>query len=193
MTWWKLRRLVTRIWLWVAREKETLLTKVQIWQPFSFVCPLYRLPDFLRRGIISFPCSNDSKNFSMQTDQINLTGSSCLVHFPQYRDDHAVVMVRYGHTPHSFDCVCRLLEFDPHQWNWLFLFRFAFDCLTKMKELAQELTLELGPGTEELTMRFGLHSGPVTAVSLQHIATYNTLASTFTHCSSWWYIKSRVS
>ena len=41
--------------------------------------------------------------------------------------------------------------------------KFSSDCLAKMKELTQELELELGPGTGELTMRFGLHSGPVTA------------------------------
>ena len=53
---------------------------------------------------------------------------------PTPRDDHAVAMVRFAH-----------------------------DCLVRMRVVAEELTLELGPGTEELTMRFGLHSGPVTA------------------------------
>ncbi|CAB9513615.1 Receptor-type guanylate cyclase gcy [Seminavis robusta] len=53
---------------------------------------------------------------------------------PTPREDHAVVMVK-----------------------------FAYDCLTKMQATAQALELELGPGTSELTMRFGLHSGPVTA------------------------------
>ena len=41
--------------------------------------------------------------------------------------------------------------------------KFAYDCLIKMRSLAQSLELELGPGTADLTMRFGLHSGPVTA------------------------------
>lgn len=41
--------------------------------------------------------------------------------------------------------------------------RFAHDCLSKMRSLAQSLELELGPGTGDLTMRLGLHSGPVTA------------------------------
>ena len=41
--------------------------------------------------------------------------------------------------------------------------RFAWDCLVKMKEVTRDLETQLGPGTGELTMRFGLHSGPVTA------------------------------
>lgn len=61
------------------------------------------------------------------------THRTCLFHTGP-RDDHAVAMVRFAH-----------------------------DCLTKMNEVTQTLELELGPGTGDLTMRFGLHSGPVTA------------------------------
>lgn len=57
------------------------------------------------------------------------------------RKDHAVVMVKFSH-----------------------------DCLNKMRQLARSLELELGPGTADLTMRFGLHSGPVT-VSVSQVAT----------------------
>jgi hypothetical protein len=41
--------------------------------------------------------------------------------------------------------------------------RFARDCLSKMTEVTKSLELTLGPDTGDLAMRFGLHSGPVTA------------------------------
>lgn len=41
--------------------------------------------------------------------------------------------------------------------------RFACEARAKMQSLVQELELELGPGTADLKMRVGLHSGPVTA------------------------------
>lgn len=53
---------------------------------------------------------------------------------PEKRKDHAVVMVE-----------------------------FAFRCLLRMRELVSKLELVLGPGTADLSIRVGLHSGPVTA------------------------------
>ena len=53
---------------------------------------------------------------------------------PDPRDDHAVVMVK-----------------------------FARDCRSKMTLLTKELETSLGPDTADLQLRFGLHSGPVTA------------------------------
>jgi hypothetical protein len=53
---------------------------------------------------------------------------------PEPRDDHAVIMAR-----------------------------FAADCRRQMKVLVCRLEVSLGPDTGELLMRFGLHSGPVTA------------------------------
>jgi hypothetical protein len=41
--------------------------------------------------------------------------------------------------------------------------RFARDCLTKMNDLTKRLEVTLGPDTADLTLRIGLHSGPVTA------------------------------
>ena len=41
--------------------------------------------------------------------------------------------------------------------------RFAYQCLIGMKELIKELEAILGPGTSDLALRVGLHSGPVTA------------------------------
>jgi len=40
---------------------------------------------------------------------------------------------------------------------------FANDCLRKMNNLTGKLEVSLGPDTGDLTMRVGLHSGPVTA------------------------------
>eukprot|EP00980_Cylindrotheca_fusiformis_P002188 scaffold500_cov124-Cylindrotheca_fusiformis.AAC.1 len=41
--------------------------------------------------------------------------------------------------------------------------RFARDCMIKMNDLTHKLEITLGPDTGELAMRFGMHSGPVTA------------------------------
>jgi len=41
--------------------------------------------------------------------------------------------------------------------------RFAHECYMKLLSLVRDLEKRLGPDTGDLTMRFGLHSGPVTA------------------------------
>ena len=41
--------------------------------------------------------------------------------------------------------------------------RYARDCLAQMHQLTKKLEVQLGPDTTDLNMRFGLHSGPVTA------------------------------
>lgn len=41
--------------------------------------------------------------------------------------------------------------------------KFAQRCLMRFSELTKELELSLGPGTADLGIRIGLHSGPVTA------------------------------
>ena len=62
------------------------------------------------------------------------------------------------------DCyVCVTGLPDPNDDHALIMTRFAYECLHKMKELTQKLEVTLGPGTTDLAMRFGLHSGPVTA------------------------------
>eukprot|EP00934_Nitzschia_sp_Nitz4_P002667 Nitzschia sp. Nitz4//scaffold18_size181773//138347//144070//NITZ4_001935-RA/size181773-snap-gene-0.276-mRNA-1//-1//CDS//3329540071//2657//frame0 len=53
---------------------------------------------------------------------------------PEERDDHALVMAR-----------------------------FARDCLRRMMHVVRKLESSLGPSTGDLTLRIGLHSGPVTA------------------------------
>jgi hypothetical protein len=57
-----------------------------------------------------------------------------VVGLPEPRDDHAVVMAK-----------------------------FARDCRWQMMELVRDLEKSLGPGTGDLKLRFGLHSGAVTA------------------------------
>lgn len=52
---------------------------------------------------------------------------------------------------------------DPNPQHHLAMARFARDCLTTFECLTQELERELGPGTSDLGLRIGLHSGPVTA------------------------------
>lgn len=41
--------------------------------------------------------------------------------------------------------------------------RFAAECMMKTSEVTRELEPILGPGTGDLQIRIGLHSGPVTA------------------------------
>jgi class 3 adenylate cyclase len=41
--------------------------------------------------------------------------------------------------------------------------RFAWDCMLKMNSLVKQMERTLGPDTCDLAMRFGMHSGPVTA------------------------------
>jgi class 3 adenylate cyclase len=57
--------------------------------------------------------------------------------------------------------VTGLPEAQPN--HAIIMARFAWNCLAKVRELMKELEVQLGPGTGELGMRFGLHSGPVTA------------------------------
>ena len=52
---------------------------------------------------------------------------------------------------------------DPNSDHAVVMARFAFDCMIQMKQLTKKLEVHLGPGTTELSMRFGLHSGAVTA------------------------------
>jgi class 3 adenylate cyclase len=52
---------------------------------------------------------------------------------------------------------------DPQPDHALIMTRYAKECMLQMNELTKELEVALGPDTSELCMRFGLHSGPVTA------------------------------
>lgn len=61
----------------------------------------------------------------------------------------------------SYVAVCGLPE--PRHDHAVVMVRYACDCRDKMSELAHKLGKTLGPDTGELTLRFGLNSGPVTA------------------------------
>jgi Adenylate and Guanylate cyclase catalytic domain len=52
---------------------------------------------------------------------------------------------------------------EPQPNHAVIMARFSWECMLKMNEITKELEVTLGPDTGELTMRFGLHSGPVTA------------------------------
>jgi len=51
----------------------------------------------------------------------------------------------------------------PRKQHAIVMVKFASDCLYKMKSLVHQLETTLGPDTADLTVRIGLHSGPVTA------------------------------
>jgi class 3 adenylate cyclase len=52
---------------------------------------------------------------------------------------------------------------DPRKDHAVVMARFARDCMHRMRTLTRKLEVTLGPDTADLSMRFGLHSGPVTA------------------------------
>lgn len=52
---------------------------------------------------------------------------------------------------------------DPQQDHALRMAKFANECKEKFKDVVAKLKLSLGEDTADLAMRFGLHSGPVTA------------------------------
>jgi len=52
---------------------------------------------------------------------------------------------------------------EPRDDHSVVIFRFARHCLAKMRNLVTKLAAKLGPDTADLKMRFGIHSGPVTA------------------------------
>ncbi len=52
---------------------------------------------------------------------------------------------------------------EPQANHAAMMAKFAWDCLIRVGEVMKELEVSLGPDTGELSMRFGLHSGSVTA------------------------------
>jgi class 3 adenylate cyclase len=52
---------------------------------------------------------------------------------------------------------------EPQKEHAVIMARFARDILLRMRVLTQNLEVSLGPDTRDLSMRIGLHSGPVTA------------------------------
>lgn len=52
---------------------------------------------------------------------------------------------------------------DPNKDHALVCAQFSYQCLLAMNQLTHQLEMTLGPGTSELSLRIGLHSGAVTA------------------------------
>lgn len=52
---------------------------------------------------------------------------------------------------------------EPNRDHAITMARFAYECVQQMSKLTKELETLLGPGTSDLVLRIGLHSGPVTA------------------------------
>jgi class 3 adenylate cyclase len=51
----------------------------------------------------------------------------------------------------------------PQPAHAVIMARFAWECKNKLIEMTRDLEVSLGPDCGELRMRFGMHSGPVTA------------------------------
>ena len=52
---------------------------------------------------------------------------------------------------------------DNQPKHALIMARFAWECRHQMSEIMKNLEVQLGPDCSDLKMRFGIHSGPVTA------------------------------
>ncbi len=52
---------------------------------------------------------------------------------------------------------------EPQSNHATIMVKFAWDCLIRIGEITKELEVTLGPDTNDLSMRFGLHSGSITA------------------------------
>lgn len=61
----------------------------------------------------------------------------------------------------SYVAVCGVPE--KRREHAVIMTRFARDCMLVLPRITLELERFLGPGTGDLRMRFGLHSGQVTA------------------------------
>ena len=61
----------------------------------------------------------------------------------------------------SYVAVCGLPE--PNPTHHVVMARFARDCMASIELSTRSLVDELGSDTAELSLRIGLHSGPVTA------------------------------
>lgn len=52
---------------------------------------------------------------------------------------------------------------EPNKDHAVVIARFAWECVLTMNSTCKKLEASLGPGTADLALRVGLHSGPVTA------------------------------
>ncbi|CAB9528064.1 Receptor-type guanylate cyclase gcy [Seminavis robusta] len=79
--------------------------------------------------------------------------------FDSLADKHSVFKIET--IGDCYVCVTGLPEAQPK--HAILMVKFARDCLGKMAGLTRQLEGSLGPGTGDLAIRVGLHSGPVTA------------------------------
>jgi Adenylate and Guanylate cyclase catalytic domain len=75
--------------------------------------------------------------------------------------NHLLTLLADNMLPFTDVAVAGLPE--PNKKHALIMGRFAYECMIKTHELVKELEATLGPGTSDLTIRVGLHSGSVTA------------------------------
>ena len=75
------------------------------------------------------------------------------------RDIRWPSIIIHGSHPNFASC----FDPDPRKDHAVLMVRFARTCLVRVNELTHSLEAALGPGTAELAMRIGVHSGPVTA------------------------------
>jgi class 3 adenylate cyclase len=61
----------------------------------------------------------------------------------------------------SYVAVCGLPM--PNRHHALQMAKFASTCVEEMSMITEKLELSLGPGTADLALRLGLHSGPTIA------------------------------
>lgn len=67
----------------------------------------------------------------------------------------------FAFLPQIGDCyvaACGVPE--PNSKHAVIMAKFASDCIKRMSEIVKELSVRLGPETESLKLRVGLHSGP---------------------------------
>ena len=73
-------------------------------------------------------------------------------------------LLLYRHLYFTGDCYIAVTGVpDPMEDHAVVLCEFANECRTKTNQVLSSLEEEFGPSVNSLSMRFGLHSGPVTA------------------------------
>jgi class 3 adenylate cyclase len=84
--------------------------------------------------------------------------------------------------------VCGLPE--PSQYDALQMAKFASTCVEGMSFITKRLELSLGPGTADLALRLGLHSGPTIAGVLRgEKARFQLFGDTVSKSTRRWFVR----